>query len=131
MLYRRCRTVVRGIAEVEAALADLVRLPGPLPATNSGPGAASSKPAAPDRAETKNERFRRLAEKRAQRVLSCLASLGNLSAANYEYSEEEAGQVIAALPHGSSPWAKGPRGLDEAEQRLLRQKPEKPHFAFE
>jgi hypothetical protein len=36
-------------------------------------------------------------------------------------SDEEAGQVIAALR----------RGLDEAERRLLRQKPEKPHFAFE
>ena len=54
-------------------------------------------------------------------MLSCLSSLGNLSAASYEYSEEEAGQVIAALR----------RGLDEAERRLLRQKPEKPHFAFE
>ena len=57
--------------------------------------------------ETKNERFRRLAEKRAQRVLACLSSLGNLSAPSYEYSEEEAGQVIAALR----------RGLDEAERR--------------
>ena len=62
-------------------------------------------------------------------MLSCLSSLGNLSAASYEYSEEvgrselrpEAAQVIAALR----------RGLDEAERRLLRQKPEKPHFAFE
>ena len=33
----RCRrTVVRGIVEVEVALADLVWLAGPLPATNSG-----------------------------------------------------------------------------------------------
>ena len=79
--------------------------------------------------ETRNDKFRLrakqawpdLAEKRAQRVLSCLSSLGNLSAPNYEYSEEEAGQVIAALR----------RGLDETERRLLRQKPEKPHFAFE
>ena len=54
-------------------------------------------------------------------MLSCLSSLGNLSAASYEYSNEEAAQVIAALR----------RGLDEAERRLLRQKPEKPHFAFE
>jgi len=97
--------------------------------------------------ETRNDKFRLrakqawpdLAEKRAQRVLSCLSSLGNLSAASYEYSNEvgrsslrpEAAQVIAALPHGSSPWAEGPRGLEEAERRLLRQKPEKPHFAFE
>jgi len=71
--------------------------------------------------ETKNAKFRRLAAKRTQRGLACFLSLGNLSAANYEYCEEEARQVIAALR----------RGLDEAERRLLRQKPEKPHFAFE
>ena len=58
--------------------------------------------------ETKHERFRRLGEKRAQRVLSCLVQPRlNLSASSYEYSEEEAGQVIAALR----------RGLDEAERR--------------
>jgi len=62
-----------------------------------------------------------LAAKRTQRGLACFIGLGNLSAPSYEYSEEEAGQVIAALR----------RGLDEAERRLLRQKPEKPHFAFE
>jgi hypothetical protein len=75
----------------------------------------------PPLGENRNDKFRRLAAKRTQRVLAGLASLGNLSAANYEYSEEEARQVIAALR----------RGLDEAERRLLRRKPEKPHFAFE
>src|SRR3954453_1506736 len=43
---RRRRTLVRYLTEVEATLADLVRRLGPLPATNSSPGAGSAAPAA-------------------------------------------------------------------------------------
>ena len=71
--------------------------------------------------ETRNDKFRRLAEKRMNKVLHGLDQLGNLSGPGYEYSEAEVERIIAALS----------QGVDEVERRLRRQKPQKSEFAFE
>jgi hypothetical protein len=48
--------------------------------------------------ETKNERFRRLAEIRGNRILRDLDLLGNLANRNnYEYTEDEAQKLFAAI----------------------------------
>ena len=47
---------------------------------------------------SKLERFVKLAESRMKKVLSAMASLRNLSnKQNYEYSKEEANQMLACL----------------------------------
>lgn len=49
-------------------------------------------------AETKNEKFRRLATARGDRILKEIALLGNLSnERNYEYSQHEVQKLFAAL----------------------------------
>jgi hypothetical protein len=48
--------------------------------------------------ETKNQRFRRLAAARGDRILKEIGLLGNLSNdRNYEYSSEEVQKVFAAI----------------------------------
>lgn len=48
--------------------------------------------------ETKNEKFRRLAAARGDRVLKEIALLGNLSnQRNYEYSDAEVQKLFAAI----------------------------------
>ena len=49
-------------------------------------------------AETKNERFRRLAESRGNRLIREISLLGNLaSKKNYDYSEEEVDQLFKPI----------------------------------
>lgn len=49
-------------------------------------------------AETRNERFKRLATYRTNRVLEKLRILGNLSnKANYDYSKEEVNKIFNAI----------------------------------
>ena len=71
--------------------------------------------------ETKHDCFRRLAGKRMQKILRGLDQLGHLSGPNYEYSEAEMEQMVAALR----------ARVDEVERRLRRRRPEKREFAFE
>lgn len=48
--------------------------------------------------ESKNEKFHRLAESRANKILAMLRLLGNLSATNvYSYTPDEVAQVFTAL----------------------------------
>lgn len=48
--------------------------------------------------ETKNQRFKRLAQKRTVNALKCIESLSNLSNKNnYEYSEQEYKIIVKAL----------------------------------
>lgn len=48
--------------------------------------------------ETRNEKFKRLAEKRTNAVLEQLRILGNLSnKANYDYSPEEVRKIFSAI----------------------------------
>ena len=71
--------------------------------------------------ESKNDRFRRLAQKRVQKVLDALDQISHLSAAKYEYGEWEAACIVEALREK----------LEEVERKLNRQKPAKKKFAFE
>jgi len=48
--------------------------------------------------ETRNEKFKRLAEKRTNAVLEQLRILGNLSnKANYDYSPDEVRKIFSAI----------------------------------
>ena len=50
--------------------------------------------------ETKNERFRRLAESRGNRLIREIALLGNLAnRKNYSYSEEEVERLFEPIQH--------------------------------
>ena len=54
-------------------------------------------------------------------MLACLSSLGNLSAASYEYGEAKVEGMMTAIR----------ARVDEVERRLRRRKPEKVKFAFD
>ncbi len=47
--------------------------------------------------EDRNERFRRLAKARAEKIADELRKIGNLASPNYEYSEEEVEKMFAYL----------------------------------
>lgn len=48
--------------------------------------------------ETKNEKFKRLAEQRTNKAIDTIRLIGNLSnSMNYDYSEEEVKKIFAAL----------------------------------
>lgn len=47
--------------------------------------------------EDKNSKFRRIAEQRVSKLLNQIRLLGNLSSANYEYSDEEISEVFDAI----------------------------------
>lgn len=50
------------------------------------------------KAETKKQRFRRLAEQRTNKAIDMLRLIGNLSnRMNYDYSEEDVKQIFDAL----------------------------------
>ena len=59
--------------------------------------------------ESKHECFKRLAEKRTNKILDMIDLIGNLSnKANYEYSNEEVEQIFSAIQSS----------LDEARKRF-------------
>ena len=68
-----------------------------------------------NRAETKHERFLRLATGRVQRALDAIEIVGRLSSAENEYDEHEAQRIVSALQER----------LDDVERRLAHQKPQK------
>jgi hypothetical protein len=86
---------------------------------NGGNGAATQPH--PRAAETKHERFLRLAPGRVQRALDALRLVGRLSLPENDYSEREAEQIITALQ----------LHLDKVECKLARTKAQKPTFTFE
>ena len=48
--------------------------------------------------ESKQDKFKRLAEARVNRALKDIRSIGNLAnRANYEYSDEQVGKIVRAL----------------------------------
>lgn len=48
--------------------------------------------------ETKNQKFRRLAENRANKIIALISLLGNLSnTRNYEYSEKEIKHLFKSI----------------------------------
>jgi len=47
--------------------------------------------------ETRNQRFRRLATKRAEKVADDLRKIGNLGSSNYEYSQEEIDRLFSYI----------------------------------
>ncbi|HYJ44044.1 MAG TPA: hypothetical protein VEW06_06270 [Xanthobacteraceae bacterium] len=86
---------------------------------NGGNGAAI--PPRPRVAETKHDRFMRLAPGRVQRALDALRLVGRLSSTENEYSEREASQIVNALQ----------LHLNEVERKLARKKEQKTTFEFE
>ncbi len=53
---------------------------------------------APDRQETRAERFRRVAENRTNEILKKLSLLGNCSnKSSYEYTEQEVSRIFSAI----------------------------------
>ena len=47
--------------------------------------------------ESRRERFRRLAKKRAEKLADELRKIGNLGSQNYEYSEEEVDKLFTYI----------------------------------
>lgn len=54
--------------------------------------AASTKPA-----ETKSQTFVRLANSRVGKAMGALSVIGNLASPNYEYTDDQAAKIVAAL----------------------------------
>jgi uncharacterized protein YceH (UPF0502 family) len=72
-------------------------------------------------AETKHDRFLRLAPGRVQRALDALRLVAQLSSTENEYSESEAEQIVIALS----------RQVADIERKLARKKEQKTTFEFE
>jgi hypothetical protein len=80
---------------------------GPL-----GPKKLSGRAAVPED-ETKNEKFRRLAKARVNKVVKAITNIGKLAASAYEYSPEEAAKVVGALQ----------RAVADVEAKFAKTKP--------
>ncbi len=74
----------------------------------------------PEIAETPAQRFVRLANPRVNRVLHAVRIVGNLSGQGYEYTPEQATEVLAAMR----------AAVDEVEKRLFKEKPEPKQFSL-
>ena len=68
-------------------------------------------PAMSEREKEKRENFKRLAKARTEQVLEELRKLGNLSSANYVYTEEEVIKVFAVVD----------QAVDHARKRFTQQ----------
>jgi hypothetical protein len=70
-------------------------------------------------AETKRERFIRLAEVRTNKILEMLRLLGNCSSkANYEYTDDDIKQIFSALEKELKSTRNRFLGLDDKEERF-------------
>lgn len=65
-------------------------------------------------AETKHDKFKRLATQRVTNALKKIELIGNLSSSGYEYSPEEVEKIFAALQHT----------LDSTKSRFSKSKKE-------
>lgn len=72
-------------------------------------------------AESKNERFRRIAPGRVQRAIDAIALIGHLSSTKYEYTEDEKFRVVFALECA----------VQDVERRLARKKSAKQVFSLD
>jgi hypothetical protein len=71
--------------------------------------------------ETKNQKFRRLAQDRTNRVLFAIGPLYRLSGPAYESSVEERRRIIETLHNA----------VDALEEHFFREKARAPYFSFE
>ena len=71
-------------------------------------------------AEIKNERFKRLAGARVNKVLTGYRLLSNLAGANYKSTIEQRQEILSALR----------KGLEEIEYVWANEKPKKENFQF-
>ena len=70
-------------------------------------------------AETKRERFVRLAEARTNKILEMMRLLGNCSSkANYEYTDDDIKQIFSALDKELKNTKNRFLGLDVREERF-------------
>lgn len=70
-------------------------------------------------AETKRERFIRLAEARTNKILEMMRLLGNCSSkANYEYSDDDIKQIFSALEKELKNTKNRFLGIDAKEERF-------------
>jgi len=58
---------------------------------------AATKPAAKTKAESKRERFVRLAEQRVTAILKRIINVGNLSGASYEFTESDVKKIFGII----------------------------------
>ena len=71
-------------------------------------------------AETKREKFVRIAERRVTQTLDCYRLLANLKSGGYESTREMRQELISALRNG----------LEELEAIYAGEKPDKANFVF-
>jgi len=65
-------------------------------------------------AETKHDKFKRLANQRVANALKKIELIGNLSGSGYEYSQEEVDKIFAAIQ----------QTMDSAKNRFAKGKKE-------
>jgi hypothetical protein len=71
-------------------------------------------------AETPEEKFIRIAERRTNQALDAFRLLSNLKSANYKSSRKQREEILAAIRHG----------LEELEMCWAGEKPDKNKFSF-
>lgn len=71
--------------------------------------------------ETKEERFKRLAEQRVAATLDKIRLIGNLATSQYSYSGEQVAKIFAALKEAIS-------DVEDKFQRTLERKKDKFHL---
>ena len=79
-----------------------------------------TKPEASKSAETKNEKFKRLATKRVENAIKKVELIGHLSASSYESSPEEVEKIIAAIQ----------AALDGVKEKFSSRKTSGPKFSL-
>ena len=68
--------------------------------------------------ENKHDKFKRLASKRVNDLMKKIKNIGNLSSANYEYSDEEVEKIFLSLQEA----------LDNAKAKFQKGKAKKDSF---
>ncbi len=71
-----------------------------------------------EQAESKSDRFKRLATKRVKNAISKIELIGNLASPSYEYASEEVEKILSALQEA----------VDKVKATFSKQKPGKTEF---
>ena len=71
-----------------------------------------------EQAESKSDRFKRLATKRVKNAISKIELIGNLDSPSYEYASEEVEKILSALQEA----------VDKVKAVFSKQKPGKTEF---
>ena len=74
-----------------------------------------------EKEESRNEKFRRLAKVRVEKISDGLRKLGNLSSSNYEYGNDEVAAMFGFIRER----------LKETEAKFKRKEDQIPKFSFE